>query len=246
LNISTSRGDTARDVASLVRLRDHHVDGLILLTNTVDDGTLARLIGKRRNVVLLDEDIARVNVPKVFVENETGAHRATAHLLAAGHRRIGFLGGPLGLSSAEERYAGYCRALGEAGVAHDAALVARGSFAPDFAQAATLAMLAQTDPPTALFASSDYLALGALRALRHAGASIPDDVSFVSFDDTLIGDMLVPALTAIRQPVEALGRHGFQVLHALINRKSAPRLTRLPVELIERQSVAAPRQGRKL
>lgn len=242
--ISSTRSDRGREVASLDRLRDHHVDGLILLTNTVDDGTLSRLIGKRRDVVLLDEDIAKVSVPKVFVDNEPGAHRATRYLIEAGHRRIGYLGGPIGLFTAEERYAGFRHAVSEAGVAPDDTLISRGSFSPDFARQATLAMLCQKSPPTALFASSDYLALGALRGVREAGVSIPNDLSFVSFDDTLIGDMLTPALTAVRQPVELLGRTGFQVLHALINRKSAPRLTRLPVELIERQSVAAPRKGR--
>jgi len=105
----------------------------------------------------------------------------------------------------------------------------RGSFAPEVAFASTRELLAQRTPPTAIFASSDYLALGALRALREAGVSIPDQMSFVGFDDTLIGDMLTPALTAVRQPIAALGRHGFQALLALMNRQRAPKLTRLPV-----------------
>ena len=240
--ISSTRSARAREIASLHRLRDHHVDGLIMLTNTPDDGSLAKLIGKRRNVVLLDEDIPSVNVPKVFVENEQGAHLATRHLIEAGHRRIGFLGGPLGLLSSSERHAGYVRAMNEAGLPVDESQIRRGSFAPDFARQATLELVALKSPPTALFASSDYLALGALRGLREAGVTIPGDISFVSFDDTLIGDMLTPALTAIRQPVAALGRHGFQALYALMNRRPAAKLTRLPVELIERESVAPPRR----
>ncbi len=104
--ISSTRSARSREVASLNRLRDHHVDGLILLTNTPDDGTLAKLISKRRNIVLLDEDIPSANVPKVFVENEPGAHLATRHLIEAGHRRIAYIGGPQGLLSSEERIAG--------------------------------------------------------------------------------------------------------------------------------------------
>lgn len=242
--MSSTRSARAREVASLERLRDHHVDGLILLTNTPDDGTLARLIGKRRNVVLIDEDVPAANVPKVFVENSEGAHRATTCLIEAGHRRIGYLGGPLGLLSSEERFAGYRQALREASIALREADIHRGSFAPDFAAVATRRLLAQRTPPTAIFASSDYLALGALRALRGAAVSIPDQMSFVSFDDTLIGDMLTPALTAVRQPIPDLGRHGFRALLALMNGGRAPKLTRLPVELIERDSVAAPSQKR--
>jgi LacI family transcriptional regulator len=244
--ISSTRSARAREVVSLERLRDHHVDGLILLTNTPDDGTLAKLLQKRRNIVLLDEDVPGANVPKVFVENTAGAHRATVHLIEAGHRRIAYLGGPYGLFSSEERFAGYAQAMTESGIALAEGDIHRGSFAPEFAFDATQQLLAQRSPPTAIFASSDYLALGALRAMRQAGISIPGQMSFVGFDDTLIGDLLTPALTAIRQPIAALGRHGFQALLALMNRQRAPKLTRLPVELVERESVTSPpkRRGR--
>lgn len=241
--ISSTRSDRAREIASLNRLRDHHVDGLILLTNTPDDGSLAKLIGKRRNVVLLDEDIPNVSVPKVFVENAAGAQLATRHLIERGHRAIGYLGGPLGLLSSEERYTGFRRALAAAGLSEDPDHVRRGSFSPDFARLAVLDILRSKSPPTAIFASSDYLALGAIAGLRQAGVDVPRKMSLIAFDDTPVGALLTPALTAIRQPIEALGRAGFQALYAQLNRKSAPKLTRLPVELIERDSVATPRKG---
>jgi LacI family transcriptional regulator len=239
--ISSTRSDRGREIASLNRLRDHHVDGLIMLTNTPDDGSLKKLITRRRNVVLLDEDIPGVNVPKIFVENEKGAYAATRHLIDNGHQSIAYLGGPLGLLSSEERYAGYFRAMKGAGLAMLDGHVRRGSFAPDFAQSAVLDILRSKSPPTALFASSDYLALGAILGLREAGIEVPRQISFISFDDTPLGAMLTPALTAIRQPIEALGRAGFQALYALMTGVAAPTLTRLPVELIERQSVTRPR-----
>ncbi len=244
--ISSTRSNRDRELASLDRLRDHHVDGLIMLTNTADDGTLAKAMAKRKNLVLLDEDIPGVQVPKIFVENEAGAHRATRYLIDAGHRRIGFLGGPVGLMSSAERHAGFARAMAEAGIDIDLDLVRRGSFSPAFASGAVSDIIAMQHPPTALFASSDYLAIGALQALRQASIDVPRQMSFISFDDTPLGALLTPALTAIRQPIEALGRHGFQTLYALINRKRAAKLTRLPVELIERQSVTKPRTKGKL
>lgn len=244
--ISSTRSDRNRELASLDRLRDHHVDGLIMLTNTADDGTLARAIMKRKNLVLLDEDVPGVQVPKIFVENEQGAHRATRYLIDAGHRRIGFLGGPQGLMSSAERHAGFERAMTTAGLDIDAALVRRGSFSPEFARNAVREIIAMELPPTAIFASSDYLAIGALLGLRQAGIEVPGQMSFISFDDTPLGALLTPSLTAIRQPIEALGRHGFQTLYALINRQPAAKLTRLPVELIERNSVTTPRTKGKL
>ena len=244
--ISSTRSDRERELASLDRLRDRHVDGLIMLTNTADDGTLAKAMAKRRNLVLLDEDIPGVTVPKIFVQNEEGAYDATRYLIDAGHRRIGFLGGPLGLLSSTERHAGFVCAMGADGIEVDPAHIRRGSFSPEFARAAVLEMIAGKAPPTAIFASSDYLAIGALKALREAAIEVPRQMSFISFDDTPLGAMLTPALTSVRQPIEALGRHGFQALYAVMNRRPAAKLTRLPVELIERQSVARPRSKGKL
>ena len=244
--VSSTRSDRGREIASLNRLRDHHVDGLIMLTNTPDDGSLSKLIGKRRNVVLLDEDIPGVNVPRVFVENVQGAQRATRYLIEKGHTAIAYLGGPLGLFSSEERYSGFAAAMAEARLEVPARYLHRGSFSPALATRAVIDMVTSKSPPTANFASSDFHAIGALQGLRAAQVEVPRDMSLISFDDTPLGAMLTPALTAIRQPIEALGRHGFQALYALMQRKPAPKLTRLPVELIERESVSKPRTRGRL
>jgi LacI family transcriptional regulator len=239
--ISSTRSDRKREIASLERLHDRHVDGLVLLTNTPDDGTLAKLIGKRRNVVLLDEDIPGVSVPRLFVANTEGAELATRHLIEAGHTRIAYLGGPHGLFSVVERHQGFRRAMTAAGLPIRPDYVALGSFDPELARAATLKFLALPEPPTALFASSDYLVIGALMGLRTAGISIPQQMSLVGFDDMPFGALLTPPLSAVRQPVEQLGRQGFLTLMQLLNGETPPPLTRLPVELIRRQSVGAPR-----
>ncbi len=238
--MSSTRSNREREVASLERLQDGHVDGLLMMTNTPDDGTLAALIGKRRNVVIVDEDIPGVAVPRLFVENTEGAYQATRHLIEAGHRRIAYLGGPHGLLTVTERREGFLMAMNEAGIQVRPEYVAMGSFAPELARAATAAFLALPLPPTAIFASSDYLAIGAVMGLRDASVSVPDDVSLVGFDDMSFGALLAPPLTAIRQPVEQLGRQGFMSLLALLNGDEPPLLTRLPVELIRRASVAAP------
>jgi LacI family transcriptional regulator len=231
--MSSTRSDREREVASLERLHDRHVDGLLMMTNTPDDGTLAGLIGKRKNVVIVDEDIPGVSVPRIFVQ-------ATKHLIEAGHRRIAYLGGPHGLFTVTERREGFLMAMNEAGLPVRAEYVAMGSFAPELARAATIKFLELPLPPTAIFASSDYLAIGAVMGLRDKTVSVPNEVSLIGFDDVAFGALLTPPLSAIRQPVEQLGRQGFQTLLALLNGESPPLLTRLPVELIRRASVAAP------
>lgn len=239
--MSSTRSDRAREIAAINRLHDRHVDGLIMMTNTADDGTLAKLIAKRRNVVLVDEDIPGVNVPRVFVENEKGAYAATQHLIEAGHRAIGFLGGPVGLFSAEERKAGFLAAMRDAGLTASEDLIRTGSFDPGLAAHSAIGFMRSPRPPTAIFASSDYLCIGAVTGLRSAGISIPADVSLVGFDDVQpLTELMHPPLTAVRQPISALGRRGFLALFALLNGEQPDMLTRLPVELITRASVAAP------
>ena len=139
-----------------------------------------------------------------------------------------------------ERREGFLLAMNEAGIAVRPEYVSGGSFAPELARAATQKFLELPMPPTAIFASSDYLAIGAVMGLKEAGVSVPDQVSLIGFDDMAFGALLTPPLTAIRQPVEQLGRQGFLTLLALLNGEAPPMLTRLPVELIRRQSVAAP------
>lgn len=241
--MSSTRSDRQREIASLNRLHDRHVDGLIMMTNTPDDGTLAKLIGKRRNVVLIDEDIPGVQVPRVFVENEIGAYAATRHLIDAGHQRIAYIGGPHGLYSVEQRRAGFLRAMQEAGLEVLPEHMAGGSFAREFARQATLDFLKTATPPTAIFGSSDYIVIGIMQGLKQAGVPVPQKMSIVGFDDMPLTELFNPPLTAVRQPIEALGRQGFQALYSLLSGQQPPMLTMLPVQLIERESVAKPRKG---
>lgn len=240
--ISSTRSDRKRELASLGRLDDRHVDGLLMMTNVPDDGTLARLIGARRNVVVLDEDVPGIEVPRIFVENEEGAFRAVSELVAHGHREIAHIAGPTGLSTVSERFRGYQRAMSEAGLPIRPEHVARGSFAPESARAATRRFLELPNPPTAIFASSDFIAIGAVMGIRDKGWRIPDDISLVGFDDMPLGSLLTPPLSAVRQPVEQLGRLGFQTLFSLLKGETVPALQRLPVQLIRRHSIGAPRK----
>lgn len=240
--MSSTRSDREREIASLNRLHDRHVDGLIMMTNTLDDGTLAGLIGKRHNVVLVDEDIPDVDAPRIFVENERGAYEATRHLIEAGHRDIAYIGGPKGLLSVEERLAGYLRAMGEAGLPVREDLIRLGAFTQEFARQAIGELLVSGAPPTAIFASCECLTIGALMGLRQNAVSIPDEMSFVAFDDIPMTELMQAPLTMVRQPVEDLGRQSFLALFALLTGAQPPMLTRLPVELIRRGSVAPPRQ----
>lgn len=234
--VSNSRGLRSKEVELITRLEDRHVDGLILMTNiSDDDGALAAFLATYDNIMLLDEDVTGFAGPRVFVENEQGAWQATQYLIEAGHRRIGHIGGPESLMSTKERLAGFRRAMLENGL--DASRVLLGAHTREFGAAATGQLLDGSDMPTAIFAGSDFLALGVMQKVRERGLRLPDDISLVGFDDMPFADLLAPPLTTIRQPDQELGRRAFLALLAAINNQP-PTTERLPTSLVERQSVA--------
>jgi LacI family transcriptional regulator len=237
--LSSTGGDLEMEAASIDRLAARHVDGLLVLTNRVDDGRLRDLIDGRTDVVVLDEDVPGARVTRIFVENEAGSRDATRHLIAAGHRRIAHIGGPEQLLSTEERFAGFARAMAEAGLEVEDGLVRFGPYERAHGRDATRAILAN-GRPTAVFTGSDYIAIGVLEELAAHGLSVPGDLSLASFDDMPFADLLSPPITTVRQPIEALGRLGIRTLLAQIRGEETPPIQRLPTELVIRRSVGPP------
>ncbi len=237
--ISSTRGDPAREADAIRRLADQHVDGLIMMTNRPDDGSLAALLRRHNNVVLVDEDVPETNLPRIFVENEKGAYLATVHLIDAGHRDIALIGGPHGLLSVWERRAGFERAMRERGLPLRPEWTLLGDYSRQFGHDSLLKLLDQDVRPTAILACSDYIAVGVLHAARQRGLVVPADMSLVGFDDMPFAELVDPPLTTVRQPIAEMGRLAFERLLALLANSPAPPLTRLPVELVLRRSVAS-------
>ena len=235
--LSSTGGQREKEVDALVRLADQAVDGLLMITNQPDDGTLAALLAQHRNVVLLDENIPGVTVPRVFVENTIGSARVTQHLIDMGHRDIAVIAGPEALFSVGERLAGVTEALEAGGVPMRPDWLFCGSYSRQFGYEAALEIARLTPRPTAIIALSDYIAIGVLQALRQLDLSVPEDISLVGFDDMPFAELIDPPLTTIRQPIEEMGRVGFSRLLAVLNGEAVPPVTRLPIELVVRQSV---------
>jgi LacI family transcriptional regulator len=244
--IWSSRNRIERELACFDRLRGGYIDGLLLITNHEDDGRLAeRIRAMPGRVVVVDEDVAGGEAPRFFVENELGGYAATKHLIEHGHRRIAHIGGPKGVMSAIERALGWRRALAEAGIAPEAEWHVCTEYEVEPATRDAVQLFAIDPPPTAIFAGSDAVALGVMTQARRHGIAIPKDMSLVGFDGMPINDLLGPPLTSIAQPIDDLGRLGAERLLAMIKGEpfEATR-TRLPVELVQRASVATPRRDR--
>ncbi|WP_062227168.1 LacI family DNA-binding transcriptional regulator [Aureimonas frigidaquae] len=215
------------------------VDALIFATNHDDaDGQLAGMLNGDRRVVLLDEDVAGTSLFKVFSDNHQGGFLAGQHLIENGHRRIAYIGGPCDLMSARERAEGLHDAVRTSG--GSAAVVSElfGSYAIDHGASAMEEILDTMPGVTAVFSASDEILIGMLRVLRARGVTVGRDISIVTFDDAGPLELLAVPVTAIRQPLEAMGERALDMALDSLAATRSPTVARLPVELVRRGSVA--------
>ena len=247
LLVSSSHHDP-RGLATAVRAMRGRVDALLVMAPDVAAAVLAELLPGGVPTVLLNGAAVSADVHAITVDNFGGARAMTRHLLALGHRRIGFIAGAAHNADASERERGYGAALHAARVPTDPALCVRGDFAEDGGWHGAHALLALAHPPTAIFAANDAMAVGALSALREAGVDVPGRMAVVGFDDIPVARFLNPPLTSVRAGIAALGERGAQLLlQALAERpppRAAPGREVLPTELVVRVSCGAPLPAR--
>ena len=151
------------------------------------------------------------HIPSVTLDNTQGGHLAMKYLAGLGHRRIGFIGGP-DRDDFNERFTGYQNALKELGLPYEESLVTFGLADLDSGFEAMARLLAIPEPPTAVFAANDYMAVGAIKAVLDKGMSVPNDISIIGYDDASPSRYSIPPLTTIQQPVELIGRKAAEIL----------------------------------
>lgn len=220
-------------------IREQQVDGLILSGPRSDDPLVPQLVAEAFPLILHGR-LNGCSAPYVDVDNQAGAYQATGHLLSLGHRRIGFISNaPLAYSGAQERFMGYRQALAEHNIPVDPDLVRIAAFLPDTGRRAMEELLSLPQPPTAVFAASDVVALGAMSASHAVGLRIPDDMAVVGFDDIFLAGHARPPLTTIRVPAYGLGWTAAEVLIALIEGDEEVSSVTLETELVIRESCGA-------
>lgn len=189
----------------------HRIEALILIGGNIPDDKIVQL-SRRVPVVAIARHVDGLDARCVRVGNEQGAYKATRHLLDMGHRRIAHITGLRTHSDAIARRAGYERALADAGIARDPALLLEGDFDESSGLAAAESLVKAGTRFTALFAANDQMAVGAMLALSRHGVQVPRDVSVVGFDDQPSAAYTCPPLTTIRQPAVEMGRAAAQAL----------------------------------
>ncbi|MEU0538003.1 LacI family DNA-binding transcriptional regulator [Amycolatopsis tolypomycina] len=174
-------------------------------------------------------------LPYVDADNQGGARLATQRLLDGGRLTVATVAGPQDMTAGVDRLLGYRQAMARAG-RYDESLVVCGDFGQASGEYATARLLSRRPDVDGIFAASDMMAVGALRALRRAGRRVPEDVALVGFDDLPIGCWTDPPLTTVRQPVEEMGARMTAELLAMIDGAAPRRSTVLDTELVPRKS----------
>ena len=236
--VNTNRQDQLQSeaVAALVQ---HQVEGIIFAMMYHQEIVLPPVLGPRLPVTLVNCFSADPATRCVVPDEELGGYTAVQHLVQHGHRRIGFINNIDPIPATAGRLAGYHRALKEAQIAPRTELVIQRTCNQQGGFDGALHLMAQNPAPTALFCFNDQTAMGVYAALQTLGLRIPEDVSVVGFDDLqLIAPHLRPALTTMALPHYAMGRWGVDVL---FDTSHSPSKTLMACALVERASVAAPR-----
>ncbi|MGN6375479.1 MAG: LacI family DNA-binding transcriptional regulator [Sphingomonas sp.] len=228
-------------------LIDGGVHGLILPPPLCDSqAVLAALAERDVPAVVVATGHPPAAAAAVTIDDRGAGLAMTRHLIALGHRRIGFIIGNPNQTASAERLAGYRAALAEAGIGEDQALIAQGMFTYRSGLDAAEQLLAAAERPTAIFASNDDMAAAAVAVAHRHGIDVPGDLTVCGFDDTAIATTIWPELTTIRQPIAEMSRAALELLVAAIrSRRSGeavpPAHKVLDFELVRRQSDAPPR-----
>jgi LacI family transcriptional regulator len=211
------------------------IDGVIVASMLMDDPVVEALIDSDMPFILIGRHPTNSKIHYVDVDNQSSAREAVAHLLRLGYRRVATITGPRNMIAGADRRAGYLDALRDRRLAADADLIVEGDFSEAGGYAAMQRLLARQ--PDAVFAASDVMAAGAIRAIREAQLRIPEDIAVVGFDDMPFAARNDPPLTTIRQPIHRTGGLAAETLIDLIEKPASPtRRVILPAELVVRTS----------
>ena len=232
-------GDPEKEARCLRSVQQGRVDGIIAVLFHQTAIQLHEILERGIAVVRLEsgrKEAGSWPIDNIYVDNVAAARAVVTHLIEGGHERIAVIVGRRGPRPA--RVLGYLQALTEHGIVPDDRLVREGGFQEHEGQVAMRELLSFASPPTAVFAVNDLMAIGALRAIRHAGLRVPDDVAVAGFDDIPAAQIVSPSLTTIAQHPERLGCRAAEMLFERL-RGEAPshgRCEEMPYELVVRES----------
>ena len=245
VSVIVTRSNADQEAAAIAALRANPMLlGIVYSTIFTREVTLPAVLTDDAElpVVLLNCHDERHRLPTIVPGEIGGGHAATEHLIAMGHTRIGFINGEPWMEAAKDRLKGYRRALATADLPFDPALVRDGDWMSGTGFEATLSLMREARPPTAIFCANDLMALGAMEALAQLGLKVPEDVSLMGYDDQEISRHTHPPLTTMVLPNYEMGRAAVEALLAAADlpppqRAARRHLIKIDCPLVARQTV---------
>ena len=238
----------------------HWLDGLIISPTSDFDKLHQKLYDLDIPIVLVNRRSAGLEVDTVETNNNLGAYLAVRHLISFNHSRIGIVSGPISVSTYADRLQGYKQAFKESGLPTIDELIRVGGYHYDSAYNLTKELLNSPNPPTALFIASGRLSRGAFQAIKELGLSIPEDLSFITFDETEWASLVNPPLTSVAQQTYKMGQTAATLLFERLNKRDdilwpldfekpiknpiiPPRIIKIEPEFLIRSSTGRPKGG---
>jgi LacI family transcriptional regulator len=239
--LSDTQEDIQLEVESINLLLSRKVDGVIICPtgNTDNYNHIEKLIKTNLPIVIVDRHIPGLKCPFVISDNFQGAYEATKYLLQKNHQNIACIQGPPNTSVNDNRVNGFKKALNEKQINFNDASIIGDSFGERNGYVSAKMLLSKIPRPSAIFACSNLISLGAIRAIFEEGLKIPADISMISFDDQPYSEFLATPMTVVVQQTREMGQIGFKLLFARLNHGS-PQSSEgviLPTKLVKRKSV---------
>jgi DNA-binding LacI/PurR family transcriptional regulator len=239
---STGYNET-RMAGCVRRMIERKVDGVAIMTSELEPELTEQLERRSLPIVFLDLGQPGPSVTNIRVNYQAGVRGAVQHLLDLGHKRIAFISGPEPLKSAQVRRCAFLQHFGDGGTVENPRYIEQGDHKVEGGLEAMSRLLQLTPRPTAVLASNDLTAIGALRSIHRAGLRVPEDISIIGFDDILLAQFTDPPLTTVRLSRTEIARCSFHSLLASIEGKRGGGEIVIDTSLVIRESTASVHSG---
>lgn len=241
-----SYNDVAEEVSIIEALVADGVDGLILTLgpSAEVDRVIDRCVKEEIPIVCTSARPNNSRVSQIVPETEEASYQLVHHLISLGHRRIAHIEASAATRGGRTKLAGYTRAMAEAGLPTEPELVVTADYDVDDGARAAMQLFGLPQPPTAIFATNDMVAMGTLMAAQQAGISVPDELSVAGFDDIVFARCTNPPLTTVFQPGREIGETAVKMLLEMIEASAPPQVISLSLPLVIRQSTGPCRESR--
>ncbi len=237
--LADSQEDTQLEIESIRLLQSRKVDGLIVCPVGEESAHLKDIVNSGLPLVIIDRYFTDLDCAYVVSDNYHGALEAVEYFFQMNHRSIGYIQGRVNTSVNSERIRGYRDAHARFGQAVDESLIVGDSFGKRNGYIGAKILLAKSPRPTAIFAASNLISLGAMTAIQEEGLKIPEDISIISFDEQPYSEYLATPMTTVAQQTSETGEIAFKLLQSQIQNEGSPTTEGiiLPTELVFRKSV---------